>query len=174
MKTWIQPERISNVERRNVMLSRFSDFEDTFAVMDELRRRMDRVWEDVDPSLAAWQSVMPSSRATSASVFPRINLFDTGSDLVLKADVPGMSEKDIQVSLNEGGISISGERKVVAPEGYAAHRQERSHVRFSRTLTLPCKVNAEQTTATVKNGVLTVTLAKAAEAQPRQITVRAN
>lgn len=155
------------------MVSRLSDFENTFALMDELRRRMDRVWEDVDPSWGAWQSAMPSGRALSASVFPKFNLFDTGSNLVLKADVPGLSEKDVQVSLNDGGIAISGERKVVAPEGYSVHRQERSQVKFSRSLTLPCRVNPEQTSATVKNGVLTITLAKAAEAQPRQITVRA-
>jgi HSP20 family protein len=154
------------------MLSRLGDFENTFALMDELRRRMDRMWEDGEPSWGAWQSAMPSSRSLSASVFPRINLFDAGSNLVLKADVPGLSEKDVQVSLHEGGLSISGERKVVAPGGYSAHRQERSQVKFSRSLTLPCNVNPEQTAATVKNGVLTITLAKAAEAQPRQIAVR--
>jgi HSP20 family protein len=155
------------------MLSRLGDFENAFALMDELRRRMDRIWDDVDPSWGAWQASMPSSPALSAAVFPRINLFDMGSNLVLKADVPGLSEKEVQVSLHDGGIAISGERKVIPPEGYSAHRQERSHVKFSRSLTLPCKVNPEQTTATVKDGVLTITLAKAAEAQPRQITVRA-
>jgi HSP20 family protein len=153
------------------MLSRFNDFENSFALMDELRRRMDRVWEDVDPS---WQGAPASPRSLSASVFPRVNLFDTGSNLVLKADVPGLSEKDVQVTLNEGGISISGERKVVPPEGYTAHRQERGHVKFSRSLPLPSTVNPDQTTATVKDGVLTITLTKSAEAQPRQITVRAH
>ena len=91
----------------------------------------------------------------------------------MKADVPGLSEKDVQVTLNERGLSLSGERKVVAPEGYSAHRQERSHVKFARSLQLPCKVNPDQASASVKNGVLTITLAKAAEAQPRQIAVRA-
>ncbi len=148
------------------MLSRFSDFENTFALMDELQRCIDRIWEDVDPSWRSWQPASPSSRALSASAFPRLNLFDAGSNLVLKADVPGLSEKDVQVTLSDGGISLSGERKVVAPEGYSAHRQERSQVQFSRSLTLPCKVNPEQTTASVKDGVLTITLAKAAEAQP--------
>jgi HSP20 family protein len=148
------------------MLSRFSDLESAFALMDELRRRMD----DSDPS---WEALTASPRSFSSSVFPRINVYDGGANLVLKADVPGLSEKDVQVSLNEGGLSISGERKVAPPEGYSAHRRERSHVKFSRSLELPCKVNPEQTTAAVKNGVLTITLAKAAEAQPRQITVRA-
>lgn len=154
------------------MLSRLSEFENTFALMDELQRRMDRIWEDVDPSWRSSQPTSPSSRALSASSFPRLNIFDAGSNLVLKADVPGLSEKDVQVTLSDGGISLAGERKVVAPEGYSAHRQERSQVKFSRSLTLPCKVDPEQTTASVKDGVLTITMAKAAEAQPRQIRVR--
>jgi HSP20 family protein len=152
------------------MLSRFSELENTFALMDELRRRMDRVWDDADPS---WQRATASPRSLSASVFPPINLFDAGASLVLKADVPGLSEKDVQVTLNGGGVFLSGERKVVPPEGYSAHRQERSHVKFSRSLALPCAVDPEKTTATVKDGVLTLTLTKAAEAQPRQIAVRA-
>ena len=105
---------------------------------------------------------------------PSVDIYETQNELVLKADVPGMSEKDVQVTLNESGLSISGERKVVPPEGYSAHRQERTSVSFSRSLTLPCKVNPEQTQAQVKNGVLTVTLAKAPEAQPRQIAVQSH
>jgi HSP20 family protein len=152
------------------MLSRFTDIENTFTLMDELRRRMDNVWDDFDPS---WQRSTSSPRPFAAHAWPQINVYDGGSNLVLKADVPGLSDKNVQVTLNEGGLSISGERRVAPPEGYSAHRQERSHVKFSRSLTLPCKVNPDQTTASVKNGVLTITLAKAAEAQPRQITVRA-
>lgn len=152
------------------MLSHFSDIENTFGLMNELRRRMDRVWEDVDPS---WSAATERPRPHSA-VFPRVNLFDAGSNLVLQADVPGLSEKDIEVTLNGGAISLSGERRVVAPEGYSAHRQERSSVKFSRSLTLPCGVDPERTTATVKDGVLTVTLTKSVEAQPRQIAVRAS
>lgn len=151
------------------MMSGFSGLENTFALMDELRRRMDRVWEDVDPS---WQRHGPSARSLTASGFPRVNLFDDGASLVVTADVPGLSDKDIQVTLHGGGLAIAGERRVVPPEGYAAHRQERTSVKFSRVVALPCKVDPERTTATVKDGVLTVTLAKSAEAQPRQITVR--
>ena len=152
------------------MLSRFRDLENTFALMDELRRRMGNAWDESDP---AWQEASSSPRAFAASVFPRINVYDTGTNLVLKADVPGLSEKDVEVTLHEGGLALSGERRIAPPEGYSAHRQERSHVKFSRTLQLPCKVDPERTNASVKDGVLTITLAKATEAQPRQITVRA-
>ena len=153
------------------MFSRFGDASRDFALLDEFRRRMDRVWEDMDSS---WTASPSNNRAHSSAAWPRINLYDGGSNLVLKADVPGLSEKDVHVTLNESGVSISGERKVAPPEGYSAHRQERTSFSFSRSLTLPCKVNPEQTQASVKNGVLTVTLAKAPEAQPRQIAVQAH
>jgi HSP20 family protein len=152
------------------MFSRFGDASRDFALLDEFRRRMDRVWEDMDSS---WLG-SPSGRTHSSSAWPKVNLYDEGSNLVLKADVPGLSEKDVHVTLNESGIAISGERKLAPPEGYSAHRQERTSFSFSRSLTLPCKVNPEQTQALVKNGVLTVTLAKAPEAQPRQIAVQAH
>jgi HSP20 family protein len=151
------------------MFSRFGEVSRDFALLDEFRRRMDRVWEEMD---SPWSGGAASPRASSA--WPRVNLYDEGSNIVLKADVPGLSEKDVNVTLNESGLSISGERKLTPPEGYSAHRQERASFTFSRSLTLPCKVNPEQTQATVKNGVLTVTLAKAPEAQPRQIAVQSH
>jgi HSP20 family protein len=152
------------------MFTRFGDGGSDFALLDEFRRRMDRVWDELDTS---WTG-SSNARMPSSSAWPRLNLYDEGPNLVLKADVPGLSEKDVQVTLNESGLSISGQRKVVPPEGYSAHRQERPSFTFSRSLTLPCKVNPEQTQALVKNGVLTVTLAKAPEAQPRQIAVQSH
>jgi len=148
------------------MFSRFSDASRDFALLDEFRRRLDRVWDDMDTGSGS------NAGTYSSSAWPPVNLYDAEENLVLKADVPGLSEKDVNVTLNESGISISGQRKLEAPEGYSAHRQERRSFSFSRSLGLPCKVNPEQTQASVKNGVLTVTLAKAPEAQPRQITVQ--
>lgn len=153
------------------MFTRFGDADRDFVLMDEFRRRIDRIWEDMDPS---WSGSPSNARTPASSAWPRINLYDAGPNLVLKADVPGLSEKDVQVTLNESGLSISGSRKLTPPEGYSAHRQERTSFSFSRSLSLPCKVNPEQTQALVKNGVLTVTLAKAPEAQPRQIVVQAH
>ena len=67
---------------------------------------------------------------------------------------------------------MRGERKPDAPQGAFVHRQERAPVKFSRSFALPCKVDPEKSGATLKNGVLTITLAKASEAQPRQIAVK--
>ncbi len=151
------------------MLSRLSDLQNTFALLDHLTRRMapDYAWEDLEAS-----SSLPNLNL-SASAWPRINLFENGSDVVLKADVPGLSDHDVQVTLHNDAITISGERVVAAPAGYAARMRERDSLKFQRTVAMPCKVNPEQISASVQNGVLTITAKKAPEAQPRRITVRA-
>jgi HSP20 family protein len=150
------------------MLRQLGDYDRTFSMLDELRRRMDRMWQD-------WDADEPglSTQLSSSQAWPRVNVFDTGSALVLKADVPGVHEKDLQISINQGALSISGERRGDAPEGYAVHRQERGAVNFSRAFALPVPVDADKTTATIRDGVLTITLAKAPEAQPRKIGVQA-
>lgn len=146
------------------MLSRYRDWSDidrTFSMMDELRSRMNQLFNE-------------PGEYRAAAVFPRLNLFDTGSALLLKADVPGLSEKDVELTINQDVLTLSGERRADAPEGYSVHRQERTPIKFSRSFTLPCRINPENASASIKNGVLTVTLAKAAEAQPRQISVKAS
>ena len=69
--------------------------------------------------------------------------------------------------------SMRGERKVEVPHGYSEHRRERSAVSFAKSFQLPARVDADKVTAILKHGVLTLTLPKAAEAQPRQISVNA-
>ena len=141
----------------------WSDFDQSLAWMEAFRQQMDRVFEDFDTGLD-----LRASRG-----FPRTNLYDAGTALVLRAEVPGLSEKDVSVTMNQDVLTISGERKNDAPEGYAAHRRERSPVRFTRSLAFPGKIDMERVKASVKDGVLTVRLEKAAESQPRQIAVKA-
>jgi len=145
------------------MFASWRDFERTFAAMDELRRTVEQAWRDDD--------AQSFERATG---WPRMNLWDEGRNLVLKADLPGLTDKEVQLQLTQDVLTVSGERKSDAPDGYSVHRQERQPSRFSRSFTLPYKVNAETITASLENGVLTVTLPKAPEAQPRQITVKAS
>lgn len=153
------------------MLTRWnswSDFDDLFTSMSQLRTYMDRAFED------AFAGRAPTGPALfRAGTWPRANLLDAGNTLILTAEVPGLAEKDLKLSLNQEVLTIAGERRVQAPEGYSVHRQERPALTFSRSFTLPCRVDADRTTATVKNGILTVTLEKAADAMPRQIAVKA-
>ncbi len=142
----------------------WSEFDRTFAWMDELRRQMD----------AAFDLPLSGGAFRLSSGLPRTNLFDNGSQLVLQADVPGLSEKDVQVTLDQGVLTVRGERRVEAPSGYATHRRERGTYTFTRSVALPCEVDPEKAKATVRDGVLTVTIEKAAHAQPKQITVHAS
>ena len=148
------------------MLTRWTDFDRSVTAMDELRRRMDRLFEEYDRTPAEAE---PTSRAS----WPRLALHDSGANLVVRAEVPGLAEKDLQITVNQDVLTLSGERRADAPEGYSVHRQERVALRFSRSVTLPTKIDSEKVGATLKNGVLTITLAKAPEAQPRTIQVRA-
>lgn len=157
------------------MLSRFdlgwNDWDDMFSAMNQLRGYMDRIFED-PATTRAWspRALLP----TFGGTWPRANLSDNGSSLTVTAEVPGLSEKDVKLSLNQDVLTLAGERKTVVPEGYLNHRQERPTVQFSRSFTLPCTVNPDRATAAVKNGLLTVTLEKASEALPRQISVKAS
>jgi HSP20 family protein len=145
------------------MFASWRDFETTFAAMDELRRTVEAAYRDDD--------TFTFERVTG---WPRMSLWDEGKNLVLKADLPGLTDKDVQLQLTQDVLTVSGERKSDAPDGFSVHRQERQPARFSRSFTLPYKVNGETITASLENGVLTVTLPKAPEAQPRQITVKAS
>jgi HSP20 family protein len=158
------------------MLTRFSDFDRTFAVMDQLRRRMDRLFDDYEPArshdaLGATRTG-DAERLWARSRWPQLSLADAGANLVLKVEVPGLSEKDVQLSIHQEVLTLSGERKSDTPEGYYVHRQERAPIKFARSFTLPCKVDPEKSSAALKDGVLTITLVKAPEAQPRQIAVK--
>jgi HSP20 family protein len=147
------------------MRTYWSDLERTLAAMDDFRRRIDREFQ-ADGGREAGQG--------SYTGWPAVNIFDSGSALLLTAEVPGLTDKDVQLTLNQDVLTVSGERKTTAPEGYSIHRQERVSYKFSRSFTLPSKVNPEKTTAAIKNGILTITLDKAPEAKPRQISIKAS
>jgi HSP20 family protein len=144
--------------------------DEMFSALNELRTTMDRVFEDPTGG-RAWSGKPLSAFGGS---WPRANLIDAGPTLVLAVEVPGLSEKDIKLSLNQDVLTLAGERRSVAPEGYLAHREERPSLRFSRSFALPCAVNPDRAAASVKDGILTVTLEKAQEAMPRQISVKAS
>jgi HSP20 family protein len=145
------------------MPATWTDLERTFTAMDELRRKVERAF---DPAPDA--GVPPTSDG-----WPRITAYDDGKALVLVADVPGIGEQQITVSLDKGVLTLKGKRAVDTPAGATVHRQERRAVSFSRSFTLPFKVDGEGLGAQLKDGVLTVTLPKSPEAQPRQIVVKA-
>ena len=101
-----------------------------------------------------------------------VDIQETDYDLIVKADVPDMEMKDIDVRMGNGTLTIRGERKFEAQKSEGGwHRVERSYGTFERAFTLPDSVNPEGVKADYKNGVLTVTLPKKEVAKPRQIKV---
>jgi HSP20 family protein len=147
----------------------FGGIEEMFSTMNQLRKYMDDVFEGTLGGLPWDGKALPFYSGS----WPRTNVVDTGSNIVLTAEVPGFSEADINLTLTQNILQLSGERKLEAPDGYTVHRQERPALSFSRSFSLPSRVNAESATASVKNGILTITVEKAQEAMPRQITVKA-
>jgi HSP20 family protein len=103
---------------------------------------------------------------------PAVDIFETEDDLVLKADVPEVELKDIDVHVENQTLTLSGERKFDkqdASKGY--HRIERGYGQFTRSFTVPVTVDTEKVQAEYHNGVLTVKLPKKAAAKPRQVKI---
>jgi len=103
---------------------------------------------------------------------PAVDLYENGDNFVVRAEVPGMKKEDIEISLHDGSLSISGERKAEdkRQEG-EVYRAERFFGRFQRTISFPAPVAADKVTAHYQDGILTVTLPKTEEAKPKQIDV---
>lgn len=104
---------------------------------------------------------------------PAIDMVDAKEEIVLRADLPGMDEKSIDVSVQDGTVTISGERKEEKEEKKEDYYYaERSYGAFSRTVMLPVGVDADRVKATFKKGVLEVHLPKAKEATGRKVDIK--
>jgi HSP20 family protein len=103
---------------------------------------------------------------------PPVDILETESELVLKADLPDVEMKDIHIEIEQGTLTVKGERKFEKVDGKAGfHRIERSYGEFIRCFSVPETVDAERVKADYKNGVLTVRLPKTEAAKPRTIQV---
>jgi len=104
---------------------------------------------------------------------PAVDIMETENELVLKADVPGVELKDIDIQLENGTLTVKGERKSEKDEkGKGFHRMERSYGSFVRYFTVPDTVDAEHVKADYQAGVLSITLPKKEIAKPKTIKVQ--
>jgi len=106
---------------------------------------------------------------------PAIDVLDRKDEMVLQADLPGLTEKDIEITVQDGVLTVRGQRKEEkeTKEGEEYYCCERWSGSFSRTLTLPPGINADKVSASFKNGVLEVHLPKAKEAEGKKIEIKA-
>jgi HSP20 family protein len=130
---------------------------------------MDRLFESFSGS------TQPSGIRESVWT-PRVDLLEHENEFVLVADLPGMKEEDINISVQDNVLTLEGKRTFEHAENGQGryHYSERTTGTFCRRFQLSTAVNAEQITATYKNGVLEVHLPKAPEAQPKRVTVQAS
>ena len=138
-----------------------------FPEMSILQRQMNRLFDEATQN---WNGDANTPNGWS----PETDIYETETDLVLQADLPGFSAKDIDIVVENNVLTIRGERQfeaTVQPEGL--HRMERSYGKFSRSFTLPAIVDGQKIQASYKNGVLSLTLAKAEQARPKRIQIAA-
>jgi HSP20 family protein len=137
----------------------------SFGRLFGLRDELDRLFESSFGDLTRGSQLL--------SVWnPPVDLYEDKDNLIAKAELPGMKKEDIEVSLHDGALSISGERRSEQKQEDAqTYRLERFVGRFQRTLTLPSPVDQGKVQAQYKDGILTVTLPKTEEAKPKQIAV---
>jgi len=116
----------------------------------------------------------PESRELSkGSWAPAVDIYETGNNLVIKAELPGIDPKDVEVRVENGTLTINGERKIekdVNEGNY--HRVERSYGSFVRSFNLPPTISTDNVLAEYKDGVLTLTMAKREEAKPKSIKIQ--
>ncbi|MBI3449941.1 MAG: Hsp20/alpha crystallin family protein [Acidobacteria bacterium] len=144
-------------------LSRWDPFRD----MTTLQERMNKLFEDSLTRSRATDQEFPMGSWT-----PAVDVYETDEKVVLKADLPGIDQKDIDLRIEDGTLIIRGERKFDKEKSQEDfHRIERAYGSFHRTFRLPGSVDQAAVHATHKDGVLEVVLTKKAETRPRQIKV---
>jgi HSP20 family protein len=138
--------------------------------MTGLRREMDRLFDRFFEGDAGWEAL-----EIGGEWAPKVDLSETKEAYVVRAEIPGVEQKDIQVSLQDQLLTIKGEKtkeKEEKDEHY--HRVERSYGAFARAMRLPAAVEGSKVTASFKDGVLTVTLPKTPAAKGTTIPIKAS
>ena len=106
---------------------------------------------------------------------PQVDMSETKEEVIVHAEVPGMTKEDITVTLQDNVLTLRGEKKQEKREQEASfHRVERSYGSFVRSITLPTLVQVDRVKAAYKDGVLTVSLPKAEEVKPKEISISVN
>ena len=104
-------------------------------------------------------------------VLPAINLYEREHEVVIVADMPGVSEQSVELTVEKHVLTVSGKTEAAAPAGYELRYREFTPVEYRRVFSLTSDLDAEHIQAAIKNGVLTITLPKAEQAKPRRIAV---
>lgn len=142
---------------------RWEPFRDLLTTQDRFNRLFNQTFSQVfgeeDARVGTWS--------------PAVDIYETDQNLVMKADLPGVDPKDVELRVENNTLFLKGQRKFeneVKEENY--HRIERSYGAFTRTFTLPGTISADKVTAEYKDGMLTLTMPKREEAKPKTIKIQ--
>ena len=141
-----------------------------FREFSTLQDRMNRLFGGI-----SHQPGSTDEGLTAGPWTPQVDVYETNDSIVLKADLPGMSQNDVEISVEGNMLTVKGERKFekeVSEKEY--YRMERSYGTFTRSFTLPPTVDSDKIDAAFAQGVLKITLPKREESKPKQIKVKIN
>jgi HSP20 family protein len=137
---------------------------DPFTELEHLQRQMDNLFKNV-----AGVERYPRR----VGVYPLVNISEDPDHIYVRAELPGVSPEDLDITIKDQQLVLRGERKIPTEEKKVNyHRRERESGFFRRVLRLPAQVDPAKVEAVSKDGVLTITLAKPEEVKPRQISVK--
>lgn len=162
------PAKWLNLKRNDIPVRREDEQEHpVYSMQREMNHIFDDFFRSWDmPSMGRSFAVSPFDPLEQNIAMPRIDVHETAKELRISAELPGMTEKDIDVSLSKDMITLSGEKKQEIEENVKGwYRMERSYGSFTRSISLPCDVDQDSCQASFKNGVLSVTLVKTPQAQ---------
>jgi HSP20 family protein len=141
-------------------LVRWDPIRELDSLQGDMNRLFDRFFE------------RPGNRGQGRRWIPAMDVAETEDSLVLRGDLPGMTEDDVDIEIKDNVLTVSGERKAESEEkGEGYHRVERSFGSFSRSLTLPQGIDPEKIEAGFENGVLEVRIPKPSEAKPTRVQI---
>ena len=136
--------------------------QDLFSIHNEMNRLFDN-W---------YRPARYRAEGENLDWMPVVDILEANEHVEIRAEIPGLSEKDVQVSVTDDVLTLKGEKTQKSEENdQKYHRVERSYGRFQRSFTLPANLNPEDIKAKFTNGVLTVSIPKAKEVQPKEVQI---
>lgn len=147
-------------------LTRWTNNQDSFWGLSKLQRDIDRMFDNfTNPGLNLDTEVMPTFS-------PACDVEETDSHYLVSFDVPGIAKENIKIELVDGMLTVTGERRAEQDQKKSSqHLIERSYGQFKRSFSLPAQIDNENVEANYHDGVLTISIAKAESAKPRQIKI---
>ncbi|BAT72011.1 HSP20 family protein [Thermosulfidibacter takaii ABI70S6] len=137
---------------------------DPFKELTSLKTQMDKIFESL---------LGESEDIKSGSWVPPVDIYETENEIVIKAEVPGVTLNDIEIKLEDDTLVIRGEKKFERDmEKETYHRAERVYGKFQRSFVIPKTIDKEKIKASLKHGVLTIVLPKKEEVKPKEITIQ--